>query len=679
MRVEAQAHDVVVTLTEGKLAIRFTGWAELSELWIDEGNEASPLEHWVVTGDEIGPTGAGLGLASPAAPGQPGLRLHVPRTGGAVFLTPLAVGPSHLRRLRVRGRLDLGDLTGATWLHEGYQSWDYAGVHPLPEAPREEADGLDAHRSFWRALVTTGHGCLGAAALTAQRFVTAFRARVPGEDGLVLEIEQAGAPSGQPAVFSFRQGRPADLDLPLEEGVVEGETVVLMAGPDPIALAEDLVDVTAFLSKARHWEGESLKGWESWYYYGTTVTADAQLENTRLMRERLAGVGFVQSQIDAGWSQANGDWEVSPEFSERPLGELAQALVATGAVPGIWVAPFMVDRASRLAAEHPDWLVRDRQTGEPLENPSERDRLALDASHPDALTFLHDLGQRLRSWGFRLVKADFLFLGAVEGERALSHVTGTEAMRAGLGALVRGLGPDVFLLGCGLPLLPGVGLVHANRVGGDVGVPNTREPHLGDPKDKVGPPATGVFTYRCTARNVAARASLHRRFYLCDPDVLLLEPFPLGTARAVMTLGALCGGPYFLADNLAHLDAGRWDLAGHPVLTHLAEGPGFRPVDLFARPDPTGDDRFLSHGDAEARVWVQHRFDGTAVALFNWDDGPWEAQVRWEDVGAAPGPGWGVTDLWTGEPLAFDAHGLGHTVPAQDVALIWIGAGRAPS
>jgi hypothetical protein len=190
--------------------------------------------------------------------------------------------------------------------------------------------------------------------------------------------------------------------------------------------------------------------------------------------------------------------------------------------------------------------------------------------------------------------------------------------------------------------------------------------------------------YTCAARNTAARSPLHRRWYLADPDVLMLAPFPPLEARTVMTLGAFAGGPYLLSDKLAHLDDERWDIAAHPVLSHLAEGPGFRAVDLFARVDADGDDRFVSSGGGVLgggvpRVWVQHRFDGTAIALFNWGDEPWPARLPWDALGAGPGTGWTVTDLWSGTALPPSGERLEVDVASHDVALLWIGAGSGPA
>ena len=94
-------------------------------------------------------------------------------------------------------------------------------------------------------------------------------------------------------------------------------------------------------------------------------------------------------------------------------------------------------------------------------------------------------------------------------------------MRAGYDAIRRGAGDDTFILGCGAPLGPVVGVVDGMRIGPDVGPP------LGD-RPARRPPLPG---YRETpARRPGApggrplaRAFLHRRLWLNDPDCLMLR------------------------------------------------------------------------------------------------------------------------------------------------------------
>ena len=76
----------------------------------------------------------------------------------------------------------------------------------------------------------------------------------------------------------------------------------------------------------------------------------------------------------------------------------------------------------------------------------------------------------LRSYGFDYFKLDFLYAGALGG---------LEEYRHGLPAVIRdAVGPEAYVLGCGAPILPSVGLVDAMRVSPDVAP--VYEPEDGD-------------------------------------------------------------------------------------------------------------------------------------------------------------------------------------------------------
>lgn len=100
-------------------------------------------------------------------------------------------------------------------------------------------------------------------------------------------------------------------------------------------------------------------------------------------------------QIDDGHQAAPGDWlERSPRFG--PLDRLAGRIRAAGRVPGIWTAPFVVGERSRLADEHPDWLVEGVDAGFNWDQ-----RLGvLDVGHPGAAEHLEGVFRTLAAQGF---------------------------------------------------------------------------------------------------------------------------------------------------------------------------------------------------------------------------------------------------------------------------------------
>jgi alpha-galactosidase len=225
------------------------------------------------------------------------------------------------------------------------------------------------------------------------------------------------------------------------------------------------------------------------------------------------------------------------------------------------------------------------------------------------------------------VKLDFLYLGAIEGGRHDARATGLDALRRGLDALVEGLGDDVYVLACGAPLLPVVGVCHGNRVGHDLAVPVALR-EFGQPL-RTG--WTGFHGVRPQARNVAARWALHRRWFDCDPDVVMAwgsslpsseGGYSLDEARTLATMAALCGGPFLLADDLAALTPDERATVEDPAILDVAWGDGFRPLDLFEHPDAPAAEHFFEQPTDLPSAWVAERDDHRVVARFNWTDDP---------------------------------------------------------
>jgi len=587
-------------------------------------------------------TGAGYGRPGAWArwlpdDGRPALAVHAPADGDAlvVQLTCTAGAGGFLDRLiPVSGPVDLGAAASQTSrLVQGYDSWAYAGVRP--------AAGMGV--SWWTSVLASATGAaFGVQALDAERFATAIASRPEG-DRLLVDVSCGATPPVEAGdgTWGYETLPPPGLGLPMAAGTVErAPPIALIAGRDPLALMEELASLAGEVSGARRWTGPSVTGWETWYHYGLVVDRDQLIDNARVLLQRYREQrGFDLVQLDDGWQVTYGAWWPNDRFP-ADLSDLTAEVRALGGRPGLWLAPFMVQPgAPGLGTDHPEWAVRDGD-GQPILD--RHGRYGLDASNPEVVDWLRALGAQVRAWGFEMVKLDFLYLAAVEGARYDRRVTGTEALRRGLRAMLEGLGPDRYVLGCGMPLLPAVGICHGNRVGHDLAVPVLLR-EFGQP---VAEGWTGFHGIRPQARNVAARFALHRRWFDADPDVVMAwgsdgatpHGYSLEESRTLATLAALCGGPFLLADELASLAPEEREVLEHPGLLDLVGGGGFRPVDLFARVDEPEAEQFFAQGDP-ASVWVAERDGRRVAALFNWTD---EAASRDVPDGFA-----GTRELWT--------------------------------
>jgi alpha-galactosidase len=272
--------------------------------------------------------------------------------------------------------------------------------------------------------------------------------------------------------------------------------------------------------------------WCSWYRYFEEVTADDVLEAVHDLEAHDLAVDVVQ--VDDGWSLGLGEG-LAPSQRFGSLARVVDAVRTSGRRAGVWLAPFVVGASTTLAREHPDWL-----TGPAGRNWGQR-LVGLDLTHPGVQELLVDALRRLLDLGVDYLKLDFLYAGAVPGLRR-EDLDGVAAYRAALALMREVVGPDVYLVGCGAPILPSVGLVDAMRVSPDTF-------HEGGEDGSTG--LRGLMP-------LAARAWQQGRLWVNDPDCVVVRPSYSQRERWAHAAGRL-GGLRSFSDRVGELDA--WGLA----------------------------------------------------------------------------------------------------------------------
>lgn len=270
--------------------------------------------------------------------------------------------------------------------------------------------------------------------------------------------------------------------------------------------------------------GETMTGWCSWYhYYGHETSADI-LGNARSLAASPLKKKLKVIQIDDGWNlpcrghpRNWGDWSPGEKFPQG-MRAVADELHSLGFRAGLWLAPFSVDPGSRLAAEHPDWILRNRNssTGQ-LEPSGPGNVFGLDLSHPDVLAWLRTTFDRVfREWAFDYVKIDFLIHALFPGERHDPRKTSVEAFRQGMQVIRDCAGKDKFILNCGSPLGPAIGLCDGMRIGFDVG-------GRWDAPMRLEEWPQGNCSLRAAAYPTLFRQWMNRVWWQNDPDCLLVR------------------------------------------------------------------------------------------------------------------------------------------------------------
>lgn len=385
-------------------------------------------------------------------------------------------------------------------------------------------------------------------------------------------------------------------------------------------------------------------GWSSWYYYYRHLTAEAVRRNLQHAAQHRAELPLDLIQIDDGFMPYAGDWDrFTPGFPDG-VAPLAQEIRAAGFTPGLWLAPFIVDRRSALAQRRPEWLVRGGWRGRSSNAGFLHNRLAagLDLTHPGALEFAAQVvGTAVHRWGFPFLKLDFLYAGALPGRRFDPTRSRAQALRAGLEALRQAAGDEVYLLGCGCPLGSAVGLVDAMRISADV------DSHWFPTFTGRGlffRPEPDMPSARNAIQNSLTRAPLHRRWWINDPDCLLLRHtthLSLEETHSLATVIALSQGLLLNSDDLAGLSAERIDLLRAllpPIPALMGEGSAPRPwiLDWLDAATPRRV-RLDLHGPVG--TW-------RLLARFNWDDHPRDLLLRAADFKLPAGAYW-MREFWS--------------------------------
>ena len=454
-----------------------------------------------------------------------------------------------------------GDPAALRFYRMGYQSWSPAGRLPLggpgghDARPRPGVIGKMHFGPFTPSARRGFHVSDWVASLGAD-----------GEPGVTLgflthrtSLGHVALEHGRSQVDALR-ARSAAEDLALAPGESFASERLWVgldpAGSDGIAAWAERAGV----EMGAPVPGEVGAGWCSWYHFFTRVGAEEIRRNAEALGPYRGQLETVQ--IDDGFQAQIGDWLEPDDAFPGGVAPVAAAIRDSGFRAGLWLAPFIASRTSRLAREHPDWLLRDGK-GKPvwaLWNPGWAGRWmhALDLTHPEVLAWLGELIGSVRGMGFDYLKLDFLYAGALAGRRSDPAALSAETYRRGLGAIRQAAGDDAFLLGCGAPLGPSIGLVDSMRIGPDV-APSWSAASL----DRViGVPSAPAA--RNSIRNVLARSALHQRLWVNDPDCVLVRDRDTGLGphevESVAAAVALSGGLVIASDDMGSVSPQRREM-----------------------------------------------------------------------------------------------------------------------
>lgn len=314
---------------------------------------------------------------------------------------------------------------------------------------------------------------------------------------------------------------------------------------------------------------ERVYGGNNWYYaYGKSSYGEI-VSDAKFQVELAKGIENKPFEvIDDCWqvNSCEGPWIPNEKFGD--MKKLADEIKEISARPGIWVR-LLHNRDSAITDDMR--ILRDGK------------RKYLDPTHPDVKAFIKADIERIKSWGYELIKHDFttfdLFGGwGKELDPNINDIgcwsfydkskTNAEIV-LDLYRLIKDAAGDMYIIGCNTVSHLCAGLVEINRTGNDT---SGRE---WDATKK-----NGVNT-------LAFRLAQNEAFYMCDADCvgILKDYISWEKNKQWLHLLSYSNTPLFVSCTNQLTDEQKKDLT--EAYRVYQETHTFRPVDVFENRTPS--------------------------------------------------------------------------------------------
>lgn len=295
---------------------------------------------------------------------------------------------------------------------------------------------------------------------------------------------------------------------------------------------------------------EHMAGYTSWYNYYQNINEEIMLRDL----EGLANVGDAANifQIDCGYETAVGDCEIDEEKFPSGLESIVEKIHSHGYMAGLWYAPFAAQFKAKIVKEHPDWLVRGKNSKPVICGTSWGGFWALDFEKQEVRDYIKAFFDKVfNEWHFDMVKLDFLYVACIIPR---NKKTRGQLMCEAMDFLRECCG-DKIMLGCGVPLAPAFGVADACRISCDV--ENTF-------KEKFYVKVTHqeIISAKMAMVNSVYRRHLNGRIWANDPDVFFLRDggmknagYTLEQKKLLANVNHILGNVLFVSDDIGEYDS----------------------------------------------------------------------------------------------------------------------------
>lgn len=294
---------------------------------------------------------------------------------------------------------------------------------------------------------------------------------------------------------------------------------------------ENLKDFCKKMCNAPVLPKERIYGGNNWYYAYGKSSYKQIISDTKLQVELSQGIDNKPFQvIDDCWQihKCAGPWYPNRKFKD--MKKLADEIRQIGARPGIWVR-----------------LLRNKDKSIKKEMRIHRDgkRYYLDPTHPYVQSYIKGDIERIKNWGYELIKHDFTTadLFGSYGKDLDETITNSDnwhfynktktnaEITLDLYRLIKETAGDMLIIGCNTVSHLSAGLVHIYRTGDDTSGTDWNRTK-----------AMGVNT-------LAFRLAQNEAFYMCDADCvgILKNKIPWDKNKQWLHLLSYSNTPLFVS------------------------------------------------------------------------------------------------------------------------------------
>ena len=314
---------------------------------------------------------------------------------------------------------------------------------------------------------------------------------------------------------------------------------------------------------------EKVYGGNNWYYAYGKSSYEEIISDAKFQAELAEGIDNKPFEvIDDCWqlNSCEGPWLPNEKFSD--MKKLADEIKSIGVRPGIWVR-LLHNRDTALTED-----MRILRSGK---------RQYLDPTHPAVKEYIKADIERIKGWGYELLKHDFTTadLFGSWGSELNETITITDnwsfydktktnaEIVLDLYRLIKETAGDMYIIGCNTVSHLCAGLVELNRTGND----------------------TSGREYEATKKNgvntLAFRLAQNEAFYMCDADCvgILGDYIPWEKNSQWLHLLSYSNTPLFVSCTNKVTDEQKKDLKKAYRVnqdTHT-----FRPIDIYENPTPS--------------------------------------------------------------------------------------------